>query len=540
MDLKRRELLKVGVVGAGVVLLPGSRWRMFGTSEPRMAESGLPSPYTVPFTPLRVLAPIRQEAMQDVYQITMRQRSVEILPGRRTPIWGYEGEFPGPTIVAQRGREVRVRHVNELPERHPTLGYPTAMSVHLHGSASLPQYDGYASDVIPPGWYKDYFYPNHQEARTLWYHDHGVHHTSQNVYQGLAGLFLIHDPLERSLPIPHGRYDVPLVISDAMFASDGSLLWDDHDHAGVFGDVILVNGRPWPRMQVERRKYRFRILNASGARSYRYTLSTGDPITVIGTDAGLMPHPQHVSEFRHAPAERYEVVIDFSRYRIGQRVELRNLSTKNNIDYPNTGRVMAFEVAGDATSMDGNTIPDSLNPDNPVMALAAPPTGAHRQFDLERTNGQWTINKRTWHDVIDSGFRAVLADPKLGAVEVWEFENESGGWHHPTHVHLIDFRIVDRTLIVDRNEKPRSKPRPPVAEPPKPHELGPKDTLYLGESERVRVVAQFGPHPGRYMIHCHNLAHEDHDMMGQFEVGEGGDDPILAAPARPLSEAPPL
>ena len=539
MDLTRRDLLKLGAFGAGVLLLPVNRL-VSATSQTRLAESALPRPYSTPFTIPRVLEPLRRDPDRDVYEVRMRQRAVEIIPGYRTTIWGYEGEFPGPTIVAEHGRPVRVRHINELMERHPTLGHRANTSVHLHGSASLPQFEGYASDVIPPGWCKDYDYANEQEARTAWYHDHGVHYTAPNVYHGLAGLFLVRDPLERSLPIPHGRYDIPLMVSDAMFATDGSLLFDDNDQSGVFGDVILVNGRPWPVMPVERRKYRFRILNASVTRSYRFRLSTGDPVTVIGTDGGLMPAPQQVQEFRHAPAERYEVVIDFSRYRVGQRIELRNLSNKNNIDYTNTGKVMAFEVTGDRTSDEGNTIPDVLNPDNPVMALRGKSSGFDRQFELDRSNGLFTINGKTWQDVIDSDFRAVLAKPALGAVETWEFENDSGGWHHPTHVHLIDFRILDRTVIPDPNEKPRGKPRPPQASPPMPQELGPKDTVYLGESERVRVVARFGPHPGRYMIHCHNSSHEDHDMMGQFEVGEGGQDPLLAAPARPVAEAPPL
>ena len=201
-----------------------------------------------------------------------------------------------------------------FPQVHPTLGYTPYTSTHLHGSASLPEYDGYASDVTQPGQWKNYHYPNIQDARTLWYHDHGVGITAQNAYFGLAAQYHLHDDLERSLGLPGGAYDVPLILRDAMFAADGSLIFDDRNHSGLFGDVILVNGKPWPAMRVERRKYRFRMLNASVSRSFRLRLSTGEPFTMIASDGGLAPVPQQVADFRFGMAERYEMVIDFSKY----------------------------------------------------------------------------------------------------------------------------------------------------------------------------------------------------------------------------------
>lgn len=528
MALTRREAIKLGIFGAGVVLLPLER-RVRASGPNRLAESELPQPFSVPFAIPPVLDPVATDGAADRYSVTMREQQADILPGYRTRVWGYNGSFPGPTFDVERGRPTIVRQINALPAAHPTLSYRPDTSVHLHGSASLPQYDGYASDVTRPGQYKDYRYPNFQDARTLWYHDHGVHHTAPNVFMGLAGMYRIHDDLERSLPIPQGRYDVPLIVSDAMFTADGELLWDDHDESGFFGDVILVNGRPWPAMAVERRKYRFRILNASVTRSYRWELDSGEPLVVVATDGGLVPHPQPVRQLRHGVAERYEVVIDFAKYPVGRRVVLRNLKLKNTIEYANTDKVMAFDVVGDATSTEGNSVPDALHPDNPVMLLDPSTATARRRLDLIRTHGQWTINGRTWEDVIQSGFREVVANPALNAVEVWELRNDSGGWHHPLHIHLVDFRVLDR--VVDRKV---GRPRPPL-----PHERGPKDVVYVGENERVRVLARFGPNRGRYMVHCHNLVHEDHDMMVQFEVGQGGDDPILGAPAQPLP-APPL
>jgi FtsP/CotA-like multicopper oxidase with cupredoxin domain len=454
----------------------------------------------------------------------MQQATAQIIPGYQTQIWGYNGTFPGPTFDVQQGREVVVRQANQLPNAHPTLGYTPFTSVHLHGSASLPQFDGYASDVTYPGSWKDYHYPNFQDARTLWYHDHGVHHTASNVFMGLAGMYRMHDALESSLPIPQGDYDVPLIISDAMFDNQGQLLYDDRDHSGVFGDVILVNGRPWPVMKVERRKYRFRMLNASVTRSYRWQLDSGQPLVVIGTDGGLTAAPQPVKSLLHGNAERYEVIIDFAKYKVGQRVTLGNVSPKNNVNFTNTNKVMAFDVVSEATSTANNSIPSVLNPGCEVMSLTPTATTTTRTMALVRKNGQWTVNGESWADVEASAYTRALAAPPLNGVEVWEIRNDSGGWHHPLHIHLVDFRILDREF--DRNG---------VHVPPKPQELGPKDVVYVGENERVRLIMRFGPHPGRYMIHCHNLPHEDHDMMGQFWVGgEGGDDPINAAPSRVL------
>jgi FtsP/CotA-like multicopper oxidase with cupredoxin domain len=276
-------------------------------------------------------------------------------------------------------------------------------------------------------------------------------------------------------------------------------------------------------MQVERRKYRFRILNASISRSYELALDSGEPLIVIATDAGLLAEPVYTPTLKHGMAERYEVVIDFAKYALDQRVVLQNLGPKNNVDFASTSVVMAFDVTDEPTDLTGNDLPDVLNPDDPVMALEPSMATATRLLDFKRQGGDWTVNGMTWEDVINSGFSATLANPDLDAVEIWEFRNNSGGWFHPIHVHQVDFRILDRN-----------------GAPPEPYERGPKDTVYLGEGETVRVIARFGPNEGRYMIHCHNLVHEDHDMMVQYEVGTGGHDPITADPARPVSEAQPL
>lgn len=248
---------------------------------------------------------------------------------------------------------------------------------------------------------------------------------------------------------------------------------------------------------------------------------------VVATDGGLMPRSQAVKYWRHGMAERYEVLIDFSKYKPGQRIQLRNLSNANNRDYDNTNKIMAFDVVAPPSETEmkldpkWNFIPTTLA-DSHVMGLTKDDAEEKRYFRVQRDDGvePWTINGVTWEDVIASNFKLASADPKLGSVEIWEIENKSGGWFHPVHIHLIDFQILSRN-----------------GKPPAAWERGPKDVVYIGENEKVKVIMKFGPHMGRYMVHCHNLPHEDHSMMFQFRVGLGEmdedvNDPILAAPCQ--------
>src|SRR5205807_7297213 len=183
----------------------------------------------------------RADAETDYYEVTMRPAALEILPGQRTMIWGFNGEFPGPTIRARSGRRVVVRQTNDLPDARP--------SVHLHGGHMEPGSDGYPTDVIAPGTAKDYVYPNRQIASTLSYHDHAMGRVGPNVYMGLFGAYLIEDDLEASLNLPSGGYDVPVIIQDRAFGVDGSLRYSPDVMEGSLGDVILVNGAPQPRFE---------------------------------------------------------------------------------------------------------------------------------------------------------------------------------------------------------------------------------------------------------------------------------------------------
>ena len=533
--MERREVLKIGALGAvaaGGLAIPLTE-RAAAKSASFLADRNMPRPYVAAFRRPPVLRPYG-ETVDDhgrtlLYSVTARQADASIVPGLTTKVWAYNGIFPGPTISVDQNVRARLRVRNKLPATHPLFGHPFHTSTHLHGSASLPQYDGYASDLTRVGEVKEYLYPDHQGARTLWYHDHAVHQTARNAYTGLAAQYHLHDAYERG-QLPQGQFDVPLTITDAMFAANGQFAYNDKGVKSLWGDVILVNGVPWPTMKVKRRVYRFRILVASISRSYRLRLSTGEPMTVVATDGGLIPVPQPVASFRAGSAERYEVLVDFRKHAVGTRVDLLNLSNDNNVDYDHTGKVMRFEVVDGTFDGTSNTIPTTLDI-GPIgretmgltTAMAKRTTRLRLKHD-DVTN-EWSINGHTWQEVVDSRFRAVIANPGIGDVEIWEIENSSGGWFHPVHIHLVDFKVFWRNTNGGR---------------PFAWEKGPKDVVYVGEEETVRLLVKFsvgeGSTGGRYMIHCHNLVHEDHDMMTQFRVGTNDfdadpNDPIKAARA---------
>ena len=379
--INRRDALKLGGVtavgGATLAFIPLGKGA--DTAAPSLLSAAdFPKRYFAEISkaPAAVPTMINGVAHYDITQ--KRNPGAQVLTSQlKTPVFGYDGVFPGPRIELNRGTPATVRMHNALPAVGP-FGSPAKTSTHLHGSASLPEYDGYASDVTAPGEYKDYHYPNHQPARTLWYHDHGVHWTAQQAYGGLAAMYLMHDKEESTL-LPTGDFDIPLAVNDAMFNADGSLAYDDNSHSGLWGDVIMVNGRPWPVMKVQRRTYRFRVLNCSISRSYTWRLSNGMPLQVVATDGGLMPKGVAVTSMRHGGAERYEFVIDFSKAPASTtRIELLNGSNKNNIDYEHTGKVMAFDL------IDGPVTKTRANFDVPTTQEADPTWNRNYQHERWR------------------------------------------------------------------------------------------------------------------------------------------------------------
>lgn len=564
-NLRRRDVLKLTGLGAGVtvagVTIPLGQ--SISTAD-WISTSAKPARFA---RPLLVPQPLSPTLMYDtygdylMYEITEEAGSAQILDSSapRTPVVGYSAggagvTVPGPLIKVDQNTRVLLRVTNALPAVHPTFGHPMATSVHLHGSASLPQYDGYADDVTMPGQTKDYWYPNHESPRMLWYHDHAAHYTAKNVYSGLLAQYHLQNDWEKE-NLPQGKYDVTLTVSDAMFAQDGSLAHMDRDHSGLWGDVILVNGVPWPYHRVERRFYRFRILMATLSRSMRLRFvntRTGAtlPTYVVATDAGVTV-PQQVTSWRQAGAERYEVMVDFKDCLIGDKVELRNTSPTKNVDFLHTGKVMQFRVTSASTESRWNAVPTPPASElHAVMAATRSDSRRRRDLDLEHDDvtNEFKINGMTWNDVQAGNWNIFLDDqdpPRPGDLEIWRIENTSGGWFHPLHIHLVDFQIISRSGGSNRVE---------------PWEKGPKDVVYVGEREIVEVLVRYDVAPaaypdgrstgqagltgalgGRYMVHCHNLAHEDNDMMGQFLVAgaDGTVDLSPEAPNHPIEAARP-
>ena len=350
MEISRRNALKFGgvtAVGAVALGVPLGRGAQTKGTPSRLSAANFPRPYSNVITKTPAATPRMVNGVA-FYDFAMKRNpAAQVLNGPlKTPVFGYNGIFPGPRIELNRGTPAVVRVRNHLPSVGP-FGSPAQTSTHLHGSASLPEFDGYANDTTKVGDYKDYKYPNFQPSRTLWYHDHGVHWTAQQAYGGLAAMYVIHDKQEQTL-LPSGQFDIPLLVNDALFGEDGQLLFENNSGSGLWGDVILVNGRPWPVMKVQRRTYRFRLLNSSISRSYTWRLSNGMPLQVVATDGGIMPKGVAVTSMRHGGAERYEVVIDFSKAPAStRRIELLNDSNENNIDFPPVrSEVMSLPVTG--------------------------------------------------------------------------------------------------------------------------------------------------------------------------------------------------
>ncbi len=495
--LTRRRMLRASALGIAALALRPARVR--GQMNMDMGVSGT-SPALAPFVDALRIPPVLTPTLRGKtqhYTITMRAglaKTHRDLPS--TVIWGFDGLYPGPTIQATKGQPVVIRQVSRLPDTHKQgasemeMMYP---SVHLHGAHVRPEDDGHPREAIGPGSFRDYHYPNLQRGATLFYHDHSHGTTGLHVYHGLAGAYIINDPEEASLGLPQGDFDIPLLIQDRVFGADGSFLYNlsgDTREAGFLGDTILVNGVVQPYFKVARRKYRFRIVNASNARMYELQLSSGAPLMQIATDGGLLPKPMAKAVLELSPAERADIVIDFAEYPMGAQVILKNCATCTG----SLASVMRFDV--ELPGADDPALPDCLSS---WEELPITPQTVARQFLLNRVTtpegAVWTINNQIY-DMANPP----LATVKQGAVETWKFLNQTGH-RHPMHIHLIQFQVLDING---------------VAQDPSIH--GWKDTFVAPPNGQITVAARFSGYTGKYLFHCHNLEHEDLGMMADFEV----------------------
>jgi spore coat protein A len=309
--------------------------------------------------------------------------------------------------------------------------------------------------------------------------------TGPHVYKGIEAFYIIHDPAEDPLNLPSGSYDVPILLQDRQFNADNTLSYTIDLRAGFHGDTMVVNGAVTPYYQVANRKYRFRFLDGSNARQYVLGLSDNSSMSVIASDGGLLAAPVSVTQLTIAPAERYDVVIDFSRYPVGTCVTLTN----SDFDFPNLPTVMQFQV--NRAEADPSSLPSTLSS---ITRYTSGQAVAQRSFALQQGGNGWTINGLLYDPA------RIDATPKLNTIERWSLDNQSGEMH-PFHQHLVQFQILDIN-----------------GQAPRPEQMGWKDTIPVPQRGSANIIMQLYGYTGTYVFHCHKLEHEDDRMMGQMQV----------------------
>ena len=488
-----------------------------------------------------------------------------------TTVWGYNGSYPGPTIEAMHNVPITVKWNNDLvdngiplmhplpvdttihwamPMNWPYSGVPVA--THVHGGHFESESDGNPDAWFTPGfiqtgpyWSKQsLYYSNDQEAATIWYHDHAMGITRLNVYMGLAGFYLIRDAWENSLNLPSGNYEIPIAIQDRMFTDDGQLYYphmseeSDHGEMGeneipeptilpeMFGDFILVNGKTWPVLNVEPRKYRLRLLNGSDSRFYNLFFGANVPVYHIGSDGGLLEAPVPANRIVIGPGERRDIVVDFSNPSLaGQTIILRNNARSpfpkgETVNPQTTGQIMAFAVTLPLNGIDNSMVPAILR-SAPIQPLANPSVtrqlllfeGEDEYGRLKPMLGTSALGPLEYTDPITE-------NPMLDAVEDWEVINFTED-AHPIHLHLVHFQVLNRQKFNFQQYVPGNPASLQLlGQPTLPNleDRGWKDTQIMYPGEVTRLRAKFDL-PGLYVWHCHILSHEDHEMMRKFYVG---------------------
>jgi FtsP/CotA-like multicopper oxidase with cupredoxin domain len=523
--LSRRTFIRGA--GTGLAALWGSRLLGIGAGAAAGGLFATAPAGAAEHVPFSVPLPVPPVLIDPDITLVAREADVQILPGAPTRMWTLGGSFPGPTIRRPSGEATRLTVRHELPEEVGTL------TIHHHGSHSSPDDDGQPRPEveIAPGAERAYTYEfmedgSPERAAFQWYHDHSHFRTGRNVWRGLAGMVILDDAVDSGLPLPRGDHDIPLMIATRQFDADNQLTdpFTAPDRSGrlpheaigagfppgdeVVGLVPLVNGAAQPFMEVEPRRYRFRILNAANFTPYNLFLTNDQDLVQIATESGLMPAPLARSEVLLGPAERVEVIVDFTG-RAGETIRLESKSTagayspKNSVlpaTTPQQLSLLEFRVTKPLLEPDTSSVPDELRAlpewvgeieDNRIDRVWA--------FGMGVDGGgrpAWTINGQPFdHSRVD-------ARPVLGTVEHWALVNTSqGGKSHYIHIHDVDWKVVSRNGSL-----------------PPPEEDCLKETFRLDPGDIVVVAAKFTDHVGPYMMHCHMLEHEDHGMMATFEV----------------------
>jgi FtsP/CotA-like multicopper oxidase with cupredoxin domain len=500
-------------------------------------------------------------------------------------VWTFNGTIPPKLVLGRYGEPILFRHHNRLPfdvAQNGGFGRHT-ITTHEHNGHHGAENDGFTGAYFYPGQFYDYHWPVvlagmrsintdatdpraggpddsggivkvpgdwRETMSTHWFHDHMFSFTAQNVYKGNAAMFNIYSALDRgneeiddgvNLRLPSGTakswgnldYDVNLMLADKAWDADGQLLFDIFDLDGFLGDAMTVNLLYKPYFEVERRKYRFRILNASVSRFFQIALSDGSPMIQIGNDGNLLPHPIALTALdEQGIAERYDIVIDFSRYSVGEKVWMVNLcehqdgkgpskdlsladSLAGTSADPCVGRFLEFRIVRDPAKPDASRVPDTLIPNPDLSAI---PVARERVFEFGRGADQTTNDPVSaffgpWGVKTDGGrmlaadFGRTSAAPRYGTREIWTLKNGGGGWDHPIHIHFEEGQVLARDGRADLVPA---------------WEKGRKDVYRLRPGGSVTVTMQFRDWGGVFMEHCHNTVHEDNAMLLRWDIETDG------------------
>ncbi len=508
----RRDILRLGAQ-ASLGLMAGGSW----TSPSAFARDQIAPPSSSPtFTPDLDIA------------LSAAPNEVSIYPGEPTRVWQYHaevlrgdpqrvveipGSYLGPMIHVLRGEKVRIRYHNRIPQ---------ASIVHWHGLHVPAIMDGHPRYVVAPGEAYLYEFEVTNRAGTYWYHPHPHGKTGPQVYRGLAGLFVVSDEKERALNLPSGAQDVALVLQDRSFDRRNQLVYlSGHPMermTGFLGDTVLVNGKPNFMLPVATRAYRLRLLNGANARIFRLAWEDGHPLTIIGTDGGLLPAPVQRPYVYLSPGERLELWVDFGPRPVGHQTALVSLpfdpgragrgrmgrGGPQGGPLPNGAGLSLFRVSVTQRSTTAERLPKKLAAFPPLQPHGALNAGNPRQFHLTMRHMQWSINGRLFE--MDAVAEEEIV--RLGTTEIWEFYNTGrgmmhmGDMPHPIHLHGKQFRVLARSGVRHAGY---------LAE-------GWKDTVLLLPGEAVRIQVAFEDFAGMFLYHCHNLEHEDLGMMRNYFV----------------------
>ena len=561
-QITRRRFLELGLGFGGVLGMP---WAM-RIPEARATPGGKLAKYVqalpVPGAGIVVATP----SGPNTYSFTQKEISRQLHPDLpSTPFWAYDdgsglagqsGSF-GMAVVAPSGTPLNVSYTHGLPATYPNwipvdtrltpLGNQVRLMTHLHGGFVAADSDGNPA-VTPngfgPGETQQALYTNQSpqmSASLLWFHDHGLGATRLNVFAGLGAAYIVRDEFDTGsepnrIGIPGGAYEIPLVVQDRQFNSDGTFLYPTSDIAGVtwigeyFGDVMLVNGKVWPYLHVEPRMYRFRILNGCNARIL--SLDIGGPLLwQIGAEGGMFDIPVSVKQIVLAPAERADILVDFSKF-AGATLVMKNHKPQKPVSNPapQLEQVMQFRVGTTVTQPGPAAIPSNLP--GRKADLSDPVTTRYitlNEIDPEEVTWYLNLNAAHFED------SPITETPRVGTVEDWVYINMTGDTH-PMHMHLVTFQVVDRTPFnAEAYEKAYGGPNgvrggidpTPFATgpaiPAAPEERGFKDTVKVNPGYFTRIRAKFElptgvAAPQNYVYHCHIVEHEDNDMMRPFVV----------------------